>query len=248
MSTKFLTIFLTLGILALSACSPAVTEESPLPVIPTIEATVPEVPTEEILNQPVPVLGHDQARDAIMKYLAGQYKLTSPVEWQSVDQTPENLVGSSKMKFVGDLWTVTVSAPVVAPEYLIYQIEASDLASGLYWMGTVDAYGNIAEESVIPPLSVKSAEDARDLVVKFIAEEQNLELPMEWIQQPDNTEASSLIVTYISGPWVVQISFTPAAPFVGEYQVVIDHMQAAIRWQGKVDDRGNLDGSFVTGS
>lgn len=248
MSAKFLTIFMFLGILAFSACSPAVTEEAPAPVLPTQEASVPEVPTEEITNQPVPVLGHDQARDVIVKYLADQNGLTPPAEWQSVDQTPNNLVGSSKTMFVGDGWTVMVSAPVVAPEYLVYQIEVSDLATGLLWKGTVDAFEKVTEESFSPPISVGSPEQARDLAVKFVAESQTLDFPPEWTRQLDKVVDGSVLVTFTGGPWVVQVSYMPSAPIVGEYQIVIDHMQAVIRWQGKVDAHGNLDGSFVAGS
>jgi len=248
MSTKFMTIVLALGILVFGACNPAVPDEPPVLVSPTDEASIPEVPTEEISNQPVPVLGHNQARDVIVKYLADQYGLIPPAEWQPVDQTPADLVGSSTTMFVGDLWTVTVSAPVVAPEYLVYQIEVSDLASGLLWKGSVDAFGAITEDSVTPPVSVASAEDARDLAVKLVAGEQNLEIPMKWVKQPNKLVDNSIVETYTGGPWVVQVSYIPSAPFVSEYQVVIDHMQAILRWQGTVDAHGNLDGSFVTDS
>jgi len=247
-STKFLTIFVAIGILAFNACSPALTEESPVPVVPTEEESVPEVPTEEILNQPVPVFGHDQAREVIVKYLADQYGLTPPVEWKFVDQTPNDLVGSSTSMFVGDLWTVTVSAPVAAPEYLVYQIEVSELASGLQWKGTIDAYGAITEATITPPIGVNSTENARDLVVNSVAKEHGLDIPTEWVKQPDNIVDNYFLETYTGGPWVVQVSYIPSAPFVSEYQVVIDHMQAILRWQGTVDAHGNLDVSFVTDS
>ena len=248
MSTKILTILVMLGVLIVSACSLVVPQETPVPVIPTDAAFSSVEPVEEISNQPVPVLGHDQARDVVVKYLADRYGLTPPVEWKFVDQTPTDLVGSSQSMFVGDLWTVTVSAPVVAPEYLVYQIEVSDLASGLQWVGTVDAHGAITEESVTPPVSVASTEEARDLAVKLVAEEQNLEIPVEWMKQPNKLVDNSVVETYTSGPWVVQVSYIPSAPFVGEYQVVIDHLQAVVRWQGRVDAHGNLEGSLITGS
>lgn len=238
MFAKILTIFVVIGTLISGACSPVVSEESPSPVSPT----------EEIPDQPVPVLGYDQARDVIVNYLADQYGISLPAEWQSVDQTPTDLVGSSTTMFVGDLWTVTISAPVVAPEYLVYEIEVSEIASGLQWKGTLDAFGGISQESVTPPISVISAEEARDLAVKFVAKSQTLELPTEWTKQPGKTEDNFVIETYTGGPWVVQVSYIPSAPIVGEYQIVIDHMQKILRWQGKVDAHGNLDGSFVTGS
>ena len=248
MSFRFLTVFMVLGVLALSACSPISMGETPVPAISTEGASTSGMPTEEIPDQPVPVLGHDQARDVIVKHLAEQYGLSQPFEWRSVDQTPADLVGSSTTVFVGDLWTVTVAAPVVAPEYLVYQIDVSDLSSGLLWKGTVDAFGTITEESVISPVSVTSTEDARDLAVKLVAEEKNLEIPDEWVKQPKKLVDNSVLETYTGGPWVVQVSFIPSAPFVGEYQIVIDHMQAFLRWQGRVDARGNMDGTFVTGS
>ena len=248
MSTKVLTMFIVLGVLMFSACGLAVPEELPVPVVPTEETSVPAMPTEEIPDQPVPVLGHDQARDVIVKYLADLYGLTPPVAWQSVNQTPTDLVGSSKTMFVSDGWTVTVSTPVVAPEYLVYQIEASDLATGLQWKGSVNAYGEITEESFMAPLTIDSPEQARDLAVEFVAESQNLEFPSEWIKQPNKIIDNSVVETYTGGPWVVQVSYIPGAPFVEEYQIVIDHLQAVIRWQGIADAHGSLDGSFVTGS
>jgi len=245
MSAKVLTMFVVLGTLMLSACGPIVPEELP---VSTEEIPVPVISTEESSNQPVPVLGNDQARDVIIKYLAGQYGLTQPTTWQSVDQTPTDLVGLSKSMFVGDLWTVTVSAPVVAPEHLIYQIEVSDLASGLQWKGTVDAFGKITEEAVVLPVSVGSTELARDFAVKFVAEERNLSIPTEWVKQPVKLIDNSILETYTGEAWVVQVSYIPSAPFVGEYQIVIDHLQAVLRWQGTVDAHGNLAGSFVTNS
>lgn len=248
MSTKDLTIFVALGVLVVSACRIVVPQEKPASTMPKDAVSSSVELIEDIPNQLVPVLGHDQARNVIVKYLADHYGLTLPVEWKFVDQTQADLVGSSKSMFVGDLWTVIVSAPVIAPEYLVYQIEVSDLASGLQWLGTVDAFGTITEESVTPPVSVASTEDARDLAVKLVAENQNLEIPMEWVKQSNKFVGNYVLETYTGGPWVVQVSYISSAPFVGEYQVVIDHLQAVIRWQGKVDAHGNPEGYLMTDS
>lgn len=248
MSPKFVSMFMVLGILVLSGCSPSITEETTIPVAPVEETLITVASTVEISDQPVPVLGHDQARDVLVEFLADRFGLTPPADWQSVDQTPTDLVGSSSTMFVGNGWTAKVSAPVVAPEYLVYQVEISEVASGLQWKGSVDAFGNITEETVLPPISVGSPEQARDLAVKFVAESQTLDLPTEWRRQPDKVVGNFIVVAYTGDPWVAQVSYMPSAPIVGEYQIVIDHIQAVIRWRGKVDAHGNLDGEFVIGS
>jgi hypothetical protein len=84
--------------------------------------------------------------------------------------------------------------------------------------------------------------------VKFVVEARSLKVPTEWTIQLGKAEGNCKVETYTSGPWVVQVGYIPSAPIVGEYLIVIDHLQAILRCQSRVDAHGNLEGSFVTGS
>lgn len=200
-------------------------------------------------NSAISVLGHEQARDAVVRTLTERFGLNAPLTWEKQDLTPSNLVGSSTSLFTGEAWTVKVSAPVVAPEYQIYQVGVDHLASGLHWQGTIDASGNLTEIESDPPFKVQTAEQVRDLAVAFVAEAKNLPLPAKWTLQPDDNPANGINAhTYVGGPWVVRVEYQASTPSIRIYDVVVDHMQAVLRWHGQVDANGRLEGLFLQGT
>jgi putative hemolysin len=68
----------------------------------------------------------------------------SELQWDAEDLTPQNLVGSSTVRYTSGPWTVTVTYPIVLPELTIYQVSIANSASGLAWSGEVDAQGNVS--------------------------------------------------------------------------------------------------------
>jgi putative hemolysin len=69
----------------------------------------------------------------------------SELKWSEEDLTPQDLVGSSTVRYTAGDWVVTVTYPIVAPEDTIYQVGIVNSASGLTWSGEVDAEGNVRE-------------------------------------------------------------------------------------------------------
>jgi hypothetical protein len=88
------------------------------------------------------------ARDAALDYLHAQYGDAAPSEglvWTEENITPEELVGSSTFLYRSGNWTVTVTAPVIAPEAVVYEVESVSETTGFHWQGMVDAFGQVTE-------------------------------------------------------------------------------------------------------
>jgi heat shock protein HslJ len=108
------------------------------------------------------------ARDTALEYLREQYPENAPgtsLQWQEEDITPGGLVGSSVTQFTSDGLTVTVSAPVVAPENVIYTTTITSIDGGWHWKGEVKPDGTVTEAS---PLTEMSVEWSRDIAEEFV--------------------------------------------------------------------------------
>jgi hypothetical protein len=80
------------------------------------------------------------ARDAALSYVSamqGEAAPASGLSWTERRTTPEGLVGAERFEFSADAWVITVSYPVVAPEYMAYQITIDNEATGFHWEGEV---------------------------------------------------------------------------------------------------------------
>ena len=62
---------------------------------------------------------YEDARGLAIAYLLEKYALEAPGDWVKNDQTPEGLLGATKFLYTSDSWVVSISAPVVAPQYMI---------------------------------------------------------------------------------------------------------------------------------
>jgi len=70
------------------------------------------------------ILSPEEARDAAVEYVLSNYPALSgvkaPQSWETMDLTPQGLVGSSKLEYTAEGWRVTVSYPVVwKPTYTV---------------------------------------------------------------------------------------------------------------------------------
>ena len=89
------------------------------------------------------------ARDIAIDYVLQNHEelggLQPQSSWETRDLTL-GLVGASNLQYIGDIWTVNISYPVVQyPEYTI-EIEYRGEIS-FHWNGTVDQSGNVVEIS-----------------------------------------------------------------------------------------------------
>lgn len=94
------------------------------------------------------------ARDAAMNYIYEQYHYPPiderAVDWEEEDITPEGLAGSVTFRCTAESWVVELSYPIVAPEAMLYEIEATNDHLGFEWQGTVDAQGVVTEGGEVP--------------------------------------------------------------------------------------------------
>ena len=122
--------------IVLSACAPIVKAEqvdpSPVVIIPESEEMIPQDTSDDgSQNEEATIVSHEKARDIAVAYLVEKYTLEAPKEWFTEDQIPEGLLGASDFLSTSDAWVVRITAPVVAPEYLVYSIEIDNIANGL---------------------------------------------------------------------------------------------------------------------
>lgn len=235
---------------AKSAYSKELDQTTVTPEVIIIEETeqAPEVIEPETEEPEISFLTHEGARDIAVAYLVEKFGLPSPSTWESIDQTPENLVGASAFAYTSGAWVAFVEAPVVAPQYLVYSIEVDNVAHGLRWTGEVNAEGEIKENSISGPMQVLSSLEARDLAAEFIQSNYDWDAPGEWrAEQMQPIENAGIQQTFTAGSWVIQIKYLAAAPIVPEYHITADHLTLITRWTGTIKASGEiLEGSYLT--
>jgi putative hemolysin len=97
-----------------------------------------------------------QVRDIALAYIRANRQIASPeAGWIEEDLTPEGLVGASTFQYTAASWVVTVSFPIVAPDFTIYTVVATDQANGFQWEGEIDVAGQVTERSVTEGASLK---------------------------------------------------------------------------------------------
>jgi len=86
-----------------------------------------------------PAFGPTFARDSAMAAIWTEGEPMPALDWSEEDLTPQDLVGSSTIRYTAGEWAVTVVYPIVAPDLTVYQVDIGNSASGLTWSGEVDA-------------------------------------------------------------------------------------------------------------
>ncbi len=206
-----------------------------------VEDITKEIEDIEAGENPVEILTHEDARDIAVAYLVEKFGFEAPQTWLAIDQTPENLLGSSAFGYTSGPWVAFVEAPVVAPQYLVYSIEIDHVAKGLHWVGKVNAEGVLEETSVSGPMQVLSVEDARDTAEAYLVEQYGWTLEENWIEQSTQPfENADVRHTFTAGPWVIQVEYLAAAPIVPEYKVIADNLTLVERWEGVIKASGEL--------
>jgi len=108
------------------------------------------------------------ARDTAIEYLREQYPGDAPdtgLQWEEEDVTPSGLVGTSITQFTSDGLSVTVSAPVVTLENVIYTTTITSIDGGWHWKGEVKPDGTVTEFSTLAEMS---EEWSRDIAEEFV--------------------------------------------------------------------------------
>lgn len=104
--------------------------------------------------------------------------------------------------------------------------------------------GEISKEEVRLPGTILGAEDAHEPVMQHINLSYDLPGYGEWINQGiTHTDEDSVVRTFVSGPWVIQVENIPAAHLVVSYHVTADHLEEEISWQGDITYIGEISES-----
>ena len=203
--------------------------------------SAPEAPIQG--NEPagVDILSHAGARDLAVSYLLEEFALQPPATWTEEDQTPEGLLGSSAFVYTSAGWSAQVSAPVVAPEFLVYTVKIDHLPSGLHWEGEVNPSGEIRETSIVEPYLLYTAKDAANMAAIYIVKQFGWRNPGEWVEEPaQEMSDGATVYTFRSEPWIVRVEYRQNAPFVPEYHITADHVDLLARWTGTISARGDI--------
>jgi len=122
-----------------------------------VDAVGNVMPTEEpgpVEPAPVNLPDAAMARDAVLAYITAHDGPSAPaagMAWNEENATPGGLVGGTTFRYTAEGWTVTVSYPIVAPEYTLYHVQVVEGASGFTWQGEVDATGSVTETPAPSP-------------------------------------------------------------------------------------------------
>jgi hypothetical protein len=124
-----------------------------LPILSQGETSTPDIPdvitTDAISDEPVDIL-QAAARDAALRYIQERYPAHAPgsgLYWDIENITEGGLAGSSSFRYSAETWKITINAPVVAPDAVLYQIEVINEDTPFRWEGQVDAKDNVTEIS-----------------------------------------------------------------------------------------------------
>ena len=193
-------------------------------------------------EEPTQIMDITQARDFLTEYFSREFDLQVADPWIEQDIAPGDAIGTFKTRFLSGPVTIVISAQASAPSPNLYTIEeASNIANGFYWEGTLSFDGELTQEKFNPPGTILNTEDARDAIMQHITEAYDLPGYVEWADQGMNpTDADTVVAVYTSGPWVVEVELVPAAPLVASYHVTADHLQGEIRWEGDITYQGDI--------
>jgi putative hemolysin len=195
---------------------------------------------QPLADQPEPTAKLDditRARQAIVAYLIEQYGIKVSVEWEEYEGGPED---SQTRLFKSGYWSMALTPAEDNIESPTYIVEIGDI-SGFIWQGTIAADGEIQETSYFPPATILTPEQARDAVVSLLVESYSLSAPGVWEEERLDSELpGGLRYRYTSGAWIVEVNFQAAAPIVGSYEVIIDHTDDGLHWEGEITARGEI--------
>jgi putative hemolysin len=193
-------------------------------------------------EEPTQISDVSKARDYLAAYFDNQFGIQVVEPWIEQNITPTDAIGSSTIRYVSGPMTIVISAEASAPSPVLYTIEeASYIANGFYWEGTLSYSGELFESTVIPPGTILSEVDAREAVMEYILTSYDVPPYGEWTDQGiSQTETDTVVRVYTSGPWVVEVELVPAAPLVSSYHVTADHLQEEIRWEGDISYHGDI--------
>jgi len=203
------------------------------------EVTEEVEPTEE---ESIQIQDFISARDYLVVYLADQYGIDSKDPWMEANITPADAAGVTTFRYVSGPLSIVISAEASAPYPASYTIqEASYIANGFYWEGTLDLNGEINETMVVPPWSILDTDQARDAVLEYLLNTYDIPIMGDWVDEGFfQTGNDTVARDYSTESWTVLVEFAPAAPLVSSYKVIVENIVEGILWEGEISGQGEI--------
>jgi putative hemolysin len=204
------------------------------------EVTEKATATEEVLIQ---IQDFISARDYLVAYFSEQYGIERVDPWMEANITPAEAAGFTTFRYVsGPLWIV-ISAEASAPYPTSYTIqEASYIANGFRWEGTLAIDGTIVGTKVVPPWPILNTDQARDAVLDYLVETYDMPHFGSWVDEGVSQTGNDTVVRrYSSESWIIIVEFVPAAPLVSSYNVIVENNSEGIRWEGDISGQGEIN-------
>ena len=165
----------------------------------------------------------------------------SNVSWQVEDATPEGALGTKVLRYTADDWSVTVTAPISAPQYLfrsLYRITVVNGPEQFSYECHVTNNGLVYEA----PLATM---DALLRVLTYLQQSYPDDAPSDalaWIEEratPDDI-IGALSYRYLAGDWTALVSWAVTAPTETVYTVALSNPISTYAWRGEVHPDGSL--------
>jgi len=180
------------------------------------------------------------ARDAAVSFVRERFDEAPPesAAWTGESLTPADMVGAAQWGYTAGDWVVTVSHPVVAPDWQVYYVEVTNKKTGFQWNGRVNPSGEVPE-------APEHALLARDQALLHVSEKYDLGglgAGLAWQEErltPENIVGAETY-QYTAGDWVVAISYPVVLPEDTIYTISVANQSAGFQWEGEVDAQGTL--------
>jgi hypothetical protein len=181
-----------------------------------------------------------RTRDAAMSFVRGHFDQAPPesASWTEESVTPADVIGGVEWRYTAGDWVVTVSYPVVAPEWLVYHAQVMNEDTGFEWEGRVSPSGEVPE-------APEHALAARDQALLHVSEKYDLSGlggGLAWQEArltPENVVGAETY-QYTAGDWVVTVSYPVVLPENTIYAISVTHEGTDFQWEGEVDAQGTL--------
>jgi len=219
-----LPIVLVIGLAAIATVGCDRYSQTPAPT-PTAAAGIPG----EVLG----------VRDSVLVYVRQAYAGEAPpdgVTWVGQLSSPEDLVGVSSYEFASGTWLMTVQAPVVSLDLMIYGIELRNDVTGFRWTAKLDASYSVLESNLDVAAEVLAV---RDAILLHVAENYSHRAPAEdlvWVGVRTTREGSMghESCQFASGAWTMRVEYDLVLPARRIYRVELGNSGSGFAWRGQI--------------
>ena len=199
---------------------------------------------DETAQESINIQSMEEARDYMAITFANKYGVEISEPWVESDVTIDDTTASTTVRYVSGSLTIVISSMASAPAVNYTIEEASDIANGFYFRGTLKSDGTVIVEDVNLRGTILTVENARDAVLAYLAQTYAVPSYDDWTDngssQGSIDDRPTTVRTFSASTWVVTVEFEPTAPLVGVYMVNVENNSGDFSWEGQIDLYGKI--------